>query len=125
MVRAMAPLGRGHKGRVSLERRVSPAYHTAMDDRITPLRPLDPAFLRVLRWKGAIVAFVLLVAALGVETVFYNTDLPNGIVPKLSETPGGVRWQGPALGAHTDSVLAELGFDEAGIAALREKGAVA
>ncbi len=36
-----------------------------------------------------------------------------------------MRWQGPALGAHTDSVLAELGFDEAGIAALREKGAVA
>ena len=48
-----------------------------------------------------------------------------GIVPKLSETPGEVRWQGPALGAHTDSVLAELGLDAARIAALREKGAVA
>ena len=48
-----------------------------------------------------------------------------GIVPKLSETPGAVRWQGPALGAHTDSVLADLGFDEAAIAALRQKGAVA
>ncbi len=48
-----------------------------------------------------------------------------GIVPKLSETPGEVRWQGPALGAHTDSVLAELGLDAARIAALRAKGAVA
>ena len=48
-----------------------------------------------------------------------------GIVPKLSDTPGEVRWQGPALGAHTDSVLAELGLDPARIAALREKGAVA
>ncbi|PJI51327.1 carnitine dehydratase, partial [Methylobacterium radiotolerans] len=33
--------------------------------------------------------------------------------PKLSDTPGEVRWQGPALGAHTDSVLAELGLDPA------------
>jgi crotonobetainyl-CoA:carnitine CoA-transferase CaiB-like acyl-CoA transferase len=48
-----------------------------------------------------------------------------GIVPKLSETPGAVRWPGPALGAHTDAVLSDLGFDEAGIAALRQKGAVA
>ncbi len=36
-----------------------------------------------------------------------------------------MRWQGPALGAHTDSVLSDLGFDEAGIAALRQTGAVA
>ncbi len=48
-----------------------------------------------------------------------------GIVPKLSETPGAVRCQGPALGAHTDSVLSELGFDEAAISSLRQKGAVA
>lgn len=61
-----------------------------------------------------------------------EADLPGdtrvkmpGIVPKLSETPGSVRWQGPALGAHTDSVLSDLGFDEAGIAALRQTGAVA
>ena len=53
-----------------------------------------------------------------------NVKMP-GIVPKLSETPGAVRWQGPALGAHTDSVLSELGLDAERIAALREKGAVA
>jgi formyl-CoA transferase len=47
-----------------------------------------------------------------------------GVVPKLSATPGATRWLGPALGAHTDAVLAELGFDAAAIAALRAAGAV-
>ncbi|MFE1598986.1 CaiB/BaiF CoA transferase family protein [Methylobacterium sp. ID0610] len=61
-----------------------------------------------------------------------TADLPDGtpvkmpgIVPKLSETPGEVRWSGPALGAHTDAVLEDLGFDAAAIAALRKAGAVA
>ena len=47
-----------------------------------------------------------------------------GIVPKLSGTPGSVRWQGPALGAHTDDVLADLGRDSETIARLRREGAV-
>ncbi|WP_455924047.1 CaiB/BaiF CoA transferase family protein [Pseudomonas putida] len=47
-----------------------------------------------------------------------------GIVPKLSETPGEVRWQGPALGAHTDSVLLGLGLDAQQIRRLREAGVV-
>lgn len=61
-----------------------------------------------------------------------SADLPGGqqvkmpgIVPKLSDTPGEVRWQGPALGQHTDSVLGDLGLDAEGIARLRETGAVA
>ena len=33
-----------------------------------------------------------------------------------------LRWTAPALGAHTDSVLAELGFDAADIARLRGVG---
>lgn len=45
-----------------------------------------------------------------------------GIVPKLSETPGGTRWTGPRLGEHTAEVLRELGYDEARQAALRAKG---
>ncbi|MGD0633520.1 MAG: CaiB/BaiF CoA-transferase family protein [Beijerinckiaceae bacterium] len=48
-----------------------------------------------------------------------------GIVPKLSETPGEVRWQGPKLGEHTDAILGELGYDQTAIADLRAKGAVA
>ncbi len=61
-----------------------------------------------------------------------DTELPDGvhvkmpgIVPKLSETPGEVRWQGPTLGEHTDSVLSALGVAAAEIAALRERGIVA
>ncbi|MBN3727490.1 CaiB/BaiF CoA transferase family protein [Burkholderia sp. Ac-20379] len=47
-----------------------------------------------------------------------------GIVPKLSDTPGGMHWPGPALGEHTSSVLAGLGYGEDEIARLREQGAV-
>lgn len=47
-----------------------------------------------------------------------------GIVPKLSDTPGEQRWIGPTLGEHTDVVLAELGYDQARIAHLRDEGAI-
>jgi crotonobetainyl-CoA:carnitine CoA-transferase CaiB-like acyl-CoA transferase len=47
-----------------------------------------------------------------------------GIVPKLSETPGSVNWQGPALGQHTDSVLGDLGMTAADIAQLKTDGVV-
>ena len=47
-----------------------------------------------------------------------------GIVPRLSQTPGTTDWIGPALGEHTDSVLATLGYDRAQIAALRDAGAI-
>lgn len=47
-----------------------------------------------------------------------------GIVPKLSETPGSVNWQGPSLGQHTASVLSELGMTELDIARLRTDGVV-
>lgn len=47
-----------------------------------------------------------------------------GIVPKLSATPGDTDWLGPELGAHTDKVLAELGYTPEAVAALRRAGAV-
>jgi crotonobetainyl-CoA:carnitine CoA-transferase CaiB-like acyl-CoA transferase len=47
-----------------------------------------------------------------------------GVVPKLSETPGGFDGGGPALGEHTDEVLRESGYDDAAIAALREAGVI-
>ncbi len=47
-----------------------------------------------------------------------------GVVPKLSATPGGSEWIGPALGAHTDAVLQALGYGAAEIARLRATGAV-
>jgi crotonobetainyl-CoA:carnitine CoA-transferase CaiB-like acyl-CoA transferase len=47
-----------------------------------------------------------------------------GIAPKLSETPGAVRWSGPELGGHTDAVLADLGKTETEILDLRRGGIV-
>ncbi|MCP3389529.1 CoA transferase [Bradyrhizobium sp. CCGB12] len=59
------------------------------------------------------------------------TDLPGdvtvkmpGIAPKLSDTPGKVRWPGPTLGQHTDEVLTGLGLQAGDIAQLRRSGAV-
>ena len=42
----------------------------------------------------------------------------------LSETPGRFRHRAPTLGEHTDVILAELGFDAAGIVGLRERGVI-
>lgn len=47
-----------------------------------------------------------------------------GIVPKLSATPGRVDWQGPALGEHTDALLAGLGLSPDEVIGLRAKGVV-
>jgi crotonobetainyl-CoA:carnitine CoA-transferase CaiB-like acyl-CoA transferase len=50
--------------------------------------------------------------------------VPN-TVPRLSDTPGEIRWLGPQLGAHTDEVLTgvlQLSAEE--IAALRDAGVV-
>lgn len=47
-----------------------------------------------------------------------------GIVPKLSNTPGGTRWLGPELGEHTQTVLSALGYDDDQIQEFRQKGVV-
>jgi crotonobetainyl-CoA:carnitine CoA-transferase CaiB-like acyl-CoA transferase len=59
------------------------------------------------------------------------TELPGdvtvkmpGIAPKLSDTPGSVKWSGPTLGQHTDEVLISLGMKAGEIAQLRRRGAV-
>ncbi len=49
-----------------------------------------------------------------------------GVVPKLSRTPGAVRSVGPALGEHTDVVLAELaGLSAHQLADLHTAGVIA
>ena len=47
-----------------------------------------------------------------------------GIVPKLSETPGGTRWIGPKLGEHTGDVLRGIGYDWDAQADLRRRGVI-
>ena len=48
-----------------------------------------------------------------------------GVVPKLSETPGGHRRNAPRLGQDTDDVLREVGLTAAQIEALKRRGIVA
>lgn len=52
-----------------------------------------------------------------------SVKLP-GIVPKLSATPGGTRWLGPELGAHTEEVLGGLGYTAQEIERLRADGVI-
>ena len=47
-----------------------------------------------------------------------------GIPVKLSETPASIRTAAPALGQHTDEILAELGYGDAEISRLRDSGAL-
>lgn len=44
-----------------------------------------------------------------------------GVVPKLSRTPGNIRHTGPAVGADTQAVLADLGMTAAAIEALQNQ----
>lgn len=63
--------------------------------------------------------------------MFLSAKLPDGkafkmpgIVPKLSETPGEVKWTGPELGQHNHEVLGALGYSAAQIAALSNQGTI-
>jgi formyl-CoA transferase len=65
------------------------------------------------------------------RAMFETLDLPDGrpfkaptAMPRLSKTPGGTEWIGPALGAHTDEVLGALGYDSRRISSMREAGAI-
>ena len=46
------------------------------------------------------------------------------VAPRLSDTPGTVRWGGPLLGQHTDDVLHEAGLAGDEISKLHDAGVV-
>ena len=49
--------------------------------------------------------------------------LHYGIVPKVPDDPGAIRWAGPAVGAHNEEVFGGmLGLSASEIAALRQEG---
>jgi len=49
----------------------------------------------------------------------------QNVFPKLSRTPGAVRWSGRPLGADTEHWLLErLGLSQEDVAALRRDGAI-
>jgi crotonobetainyl-CoA:carnitine CoA-transferase CaiB-like acyl-CoA transferase len=48
-----------------------------------------------------------------------------GVVPKLSATPGEIKWAGPKLGQHNKEVYEELvGLNDKDLEALKEKGII-
>ena len=56
--------------------------------------------------------------------VFEQVKMQNAF-PRLSRTPGSVRWPGPALGQHTDEVLgARAGCSAERLAELRAQGVI-
>ena len=59
-----------------------------------------------------------------VEDADHGTIVMPGVVPKLSATPGSVRWTGPRLGEHTDEVLTAAGLDADEVAELRQNGTI-
>jgi formyl-CoA transferase len=48
-----------------------------------------------------------------------------GIIPKLSQNPGAIRYRAPILGEHTDKVLQAAGLTEEQIALLKKSGVLA
>ena len=49
----------------------------------------------------------------------------QNVAPKLSDTPGEVKWVGPELGEHTDEILGGLlDLDDAALEQLRADGIV-
>ena len=48
----------------------------------------------------------------------------HNVFPKFSETPGGIRWSGGALGQDNAAVFGELGLTSADLDQLRASGVI-
>jgi len=50
--------------------------------------------------------------------------LMHNVIPRLSETPGRLRFAAPSLGQHTHEILTEIGCDADRIATLAADGVI-
>jgi crotonobetainyl-CoA:carnitine CoA-transferase CaiB-like acyl-CoA transferase len=50
--------------------------------------------------------------------------LHSGVVPHIPECPGEIRWPGPAIGQHSEEILALAGYPPEDIAALKAAGVI-
>jgi crotonobetainyl-CoA:carnitine CoA-transferase CaiB-like acyl-CoA transferase len=125
--RFQSDIGRGDNGEVLSERmaawvreRTTEAALAELDGARIPAGPvLSPQ--QALEDPHVIARdFLKPIAYPGLEQPAPVADTPVD----LSETPGKIRARAPTLGEHTDQILAELGYDQAAIAALREKRVV-
>jgi crotonobetainyl-CoA:carnitine CoA-transferase CaiB-like acyl-CoA transferase len=67
-------------------------------------------------------------AALGMSQTVEHPALgvlrQAGIPLAFERTPGAIHDAPPLLGEHTDAILGELGYDDAAVLALRDRGVV-
>ena len=76
-------------------------------------------------WRSPNFPMWLTLATAGFFALIVLIMVLQNTFPKLSDTPGEVRWVGPELGEHTDQVLTDiLGLSSADIASLRDLGVV-
>jgi crotonobetainyl-CoA:carnitine CoA-transferase CaiB-like acyl-CoA transferase len=60
-----------------------------------------------------------------VDDAEFGSVAMHGVIPHIVGRPGGVRWAGPALGQHTEEVLAEIaGVEQQEIPELRRDGVI-
>ena len=59
-----------------------------------------------------------------VETAQYGTVKMQNVVPKMSGTPGEIKWAGQPLGKFNDEIYAELGYSKAEIEDLTKRGII-
>jgi crotonobetainyl-CoA:carnitine CoA-transferase CaiB-like acyl-CoA transferase len=48
----------------------------------------------------------------------------HAIVPRLSDTPGPLRYAAPAVGQHNREIFSRIGYTDERIAALTQKGII-
>jgi crotonobetainyl-CoA:carnitine CoA-transferase CaiB-like acyl-CoA transferase len=80
----------------------------------TPQQALDDPQAKAMQWFAEVA---------GYPGLSRPAQVPN-LPLRFSRSSGGIERAPPTLGEHTETVLTELGFDEAARAALRASGVV-